>query len=121
MSFSLFKHENIRPTWITFICVLGFIYIVLGLILLLFVPSVTYEVIRIHGRVFPIVTVIIDILTLIAFIGVWQLRYWGVLLYGVMYVAGSIYGYFAGVEFWWGYLPGLVVILSCLYYLKRFR
>lgn len=121
MTFNLFRYENIRPTLITLICVLGFIYVALGLILLIFVPGVTYELIRIHGKSFPIITAVINIFILIAFAGIWQMKYWGILLYGIMYVAGSIYGYYMGIEFWWGYIPGLIVILSCLFYLNRFR
>jgi hypothetical protein len=114
-------YDDPRPALITVVCLIGFAITFAELLAIFFASSQSFELVLTYGKSFPIVTVIVDIVTLIAYVGIWRMRMWGVLLFGITAVAVAIYGFTIGVEYWWNYAPALIILLICVLHLKRMK
>ncbi|MBN1684992.1 MAG: hypothetical protein JW855_06160 [Gammaproteobacteria bacterium] len=112
--------EKTRPLLISVVCVLGFLFTALGIGVILFFPHSVEELVRLYGHHLPVWSVITNIFSLIAFIGIWRMKYWGIILYCFAYGAGAFHSHMTGYEILWAYIPGLIVIASSLLYLRRF-
>jgi hypothetical protein len=115
---SKFGYGEPRPILITIICIIFGLSCLTNLIALLFIPQVVYELIKAYGVAHPTMTAIFNIVLIVSYWGIWRLKLWGVISFGIVVVALSIYGIFIGQQFWWNFFPGIVTLLSCAYYLK---
>ena len=112
--------KKTRPLLITLVCIMGFLSTALGMGVIILFPHSIDELVRLYGLKLPIGSIIINIFTLIAFVGIWRMQYWGFVLYSLAYIAGAFHAYMTGYEILWAYLPGLVVIISSMIYIRKF-
>jgi len=116
-----FGYTEPRPVLITIICIVGFLLTLGEVIAILFIPQVSFELAMSYGTHHPLATLIIDGLTLISYIGIWQMRLWGLFLFGFIAVGIAVYGFFIDTQFWWSYGPAIVILLICIYYIKHMK
>jgi len=107
-----------RPLIITIIMIISAAYTILGLLILL-IPEFNQHVITVHGAHFPLIAFIINLAMLIAYYGIWKMKFWGVILYGISFLIDIFYTIFLGVEMWWMYIPGIVILAICLFYYRH--
>ena len=69
------KKEIKRPLLITLVCILGFIWSVVGF------PSIFSPFVKKKGLWFPALSGLITALEFVAEVGVWYMKKWGVFLY----------------------------------------
>lgn len=112
--------EKERPVLISAMCLLGFFHTLFAIAVILFAPQSVEKLVAIYGHHLPMWSVVINIFSLIAFVGIWRMRYWGMILYIVAYIAGAFHAHMTGYELLWAYLPGFLVIVISLIYLRRF-
>lgn len=114
-------YQESRPTLITIICIVGFIFNLCSVFLVLFYPNFTHEIsINMHPTL-PASILIISIATLISYTGVWKMRLWGFILYVVTLICALIYAFMIEHHFWWGYSFSFITVLIFLFYAKYFR
>jgi hypothetical protein len=114
-------YEEPRPVLVTLICFIGIALVLAEILSVIFSRSHSFALIIAYGRSYPIATIIIDLLTLIAYIGIWKMRLWGVLLFGITSVILAVYGFTINVEYWWSYLPAIIILIICIFHLKRMK
>jgi len=110
-----------RPVLLTFICILGWVYIAIGLFTFLMMPATKTELIKTYGETYPYVTIITDVIVFIGLIGIFKMRIWGIFLVGFMFIIDVTYTYIHATASVWEYLPFIIIILSSLLYLRRMR
>lgn len=108
-----------RPAIITGLCMVGFLGCVVVFLALL-LPSTRNEGVKRYGSWFPLLTGFFDLIGLLALIGYWKMRKWGVYLYLVLTLAGLVYAIFADVRVSIvNYLLPVALIVAGFAYLKR--
>ncbi|MBU0456204.1 MAG: hypothetical protein ABIH77_02290 [Pseudomonadota bacterium] len=113
--------EEPRPILITIVCVLEFIYIVIGSLLLIFHPPLLKELVRLHGAIFPIAVFLFNIGTLIALYGIWRMKYWGAMLYILLFLLSGLYLHALDTDLFRASLPGMIVIFICVFYARKMK
>ena len=85
-----------RPTLITVVCIIGFVSFGLAAFA---VPSFYGRLTATYGAWYGPVWVASLCLTVAALIGYWMMKKWGVYLYTVAFLAGTILGVVKGIPF----------------------
>jgi hypothetical protein len=113
--------EEKRPLLITLVCIFGIAIILISLYLVFVDPATDIHAFITHGFWRPINLAIINLAALIAFIGLWRMKRWGLILLIATYIISMLYNFFMGITFYWGYIPGALMIIICLMYIKKMR
>jgi len=111
--------EEKRPFWVTFVCVFGITVILISLYLIFIDPSTNVHAFATHGILRPTILAIINLISLIAFIGIWRMKRWGLITLIATFAISIIYNFIMGIGYYWGYIPGVIIIIICLLYVKK--
>ncbi|MGD9109128.1 MAG: hypothetical protein PVI75_08235 [Gammaproteobacteria bacterium] len=117
----IYTPEEKRPLLITLSCVFGVAIILVTLYLIFIDPSTNVHAFITHGFWRPIILAITNLAALAAFIGIWQMKRWGLILMIAMYIISIIYNFMMNIGNYWGYIPGAIIIIICLFYFKKMR
>ncbi len=113
--------EEKRPLLITLVCIFGIAIILISIYLIFVDPATDIHVFITHGFWRPTILAIINIASLVAFIGLWRMKRWGLILLIATYVISMLYNFIMGIAFYWGYIPGAIMIIICILYIKKMR
>ncbi len=113
-----------RPFPITIICILGFSFTLVTIASVFTIPIELHHLVVTFGESFPVAMFIISFLMIISFFGIWRMKLWGVILYGVTFAIDAIYLHMIGFHelpgyVFWGTIPDLIVVVVCLLYIKK--
>jgi len=111
--------EEKRPFWVTLACVFGITVILISLYLIFIDPSTNVHAFITHGFWRPTILAVINLISLIAFIGIWRMKRWGLITLIATFAISIIYNFIMGIGYYWGYIPGAIIIIICLLYVKR--
>ena len=100
-----------RPLIITIICIIGFITALLVILRLLFIPEVATKLREIYGKQFVPAAISLVVIGLIALIGFWKMRKWGVYLYTLMAILGIVHAVFLQLPGRIGYLGPVIIVI----------
>ena len=100
-----------RPLIITIICIIGFISAPLFILRLLFIPEVATKLTEIYGKQFVPATILLAVIGLIALIGFWKMRKWGVYLYTLMAILGITHAVILQLPGIIGYLGPIIIVI----------
>ena len=108
-----------RPLWITIACIFGIAVILISLYLIFIDPSTDVHAFVTHGVWRPIILAAINMISLISFIGIWRMKIWGLIMLIFIYLFGMIYSFSMEIGYYWGHIPGAIIIIICLFYAKK--
>lgn len=111
--------KQTRPFPITFICWIGFFLTTLFLLLPLISAEARHTLIVSYGLEYFIIFLVAHIAFLLSFVGIWNMRYWGLLLYTATFIFVAVYHYTLKIHSPITYIPGAIVVLVCVFYQKR--
>lgn len=117
----VYTPEEKRPLLITLACVFGIAIILISLYLIFIDPSTDVHAFITHGFWRPIILAATNLAALAAFIGIWQMKRWGLILMIAIYIIGIIYNFVMNISNYWGYIPVAIIIIICLLYMKKMR
>ena len=110
-----------RPVLITLICIVGVIFNLMSVFGLLFLKELTEELAGAFGTHFVMIALITSISTIIAYIGLWRMRMWGIMLYGVSAIVFSAATINSANPQWTSYALSMIVLIICLLNLRKMK
>ena len=112
--------ESKRPFLISFLCFMMITIIVVSLFIVFFEPKLKELIFIIYSKTTIFLLIAFDITTIIALIGIWRMKSWGIFLYIVVFLLSSYYAELIGAINYWQYILGTILLLACLLYRKKF-
>ena len=118
MAQAVLSSKSVRPFLVTLLCILGFLFGI-GALFSIANPEVLDKLLA-YGYDRFMLSCIKTMIAIVAFIGYWKMRRWGVYLFAAMTFGGiaahlSILG-----PIWWpALMPNLLVIVVGLVYFKK--
>lgn len=108
-----------RPLVISIICILQFIVVPLVILALLSLHDSRVHFTQLYGKAYVPITVFLSFVGLIAFIGYWKMKKWGVYLLSAVAACTMVYSAFLEIYGILEYLLPVAAVLIGFAYLKR--
>ena len=111
-----------RPWLITWVCILGFFYLLLVFYVLMMLNRERTILLNLYGWEFFIFILISHLLILISLMAIWSMKYWGAFLLTATIVFSAIYSYAVKIPTArWEFVPSLVILFVCFIYRKQMK